>query len=82
VVEDKSCVSDMSPTHLICMAKLPNLGFQTSKSKIKESTALLYLDFLLRFGQVQTHPNGFFIFTPTSNPELDVGSGPYHHPNL
>ena len=42
---------------------------------------LLYLEFLLRFGQVQTRLNGFFIFTPTSNPELDIGSGPYCHPD-
>ena len=54
----------------------------TSKVKIKESTTLLYLDFLLRFGQVWTCPNRFFIFTPTLNPELDIGSGPYRHPNL
>jgi hypothetical protein len=48
----KEMISDASPTRLVCMAKLPNLGFQTSKAKIRESTVLLYLDFLLRFGQV------------------------------
>ena len=50
-----------------------------SKAKIKQFTASLYLDFFLRFGQVRTRPNGFFIFTHTSNPELDVGSGPYRY---
>ena len=52
------------------------------KVKIKEATTLLYLDFLLRFGQVWTHLNGFFIFTHTSNPKLDIGSGSYRHPNF
>ena len=52
------------------------------KVKIKEATMLLYLDFLLRFRQVRTCLNGFFIFTHTSNPKLDVRSGPYHCPNF
>jgi hypothetical protein len=42
----------VSVTHLVCMAKPPDLGFLTSKAKIKEPTALLYLDSLLRFRQV------------------------------
>ena len=84
MVEDKRCVSDALLTCLICVTKLPNLVFKEapSKAKIKQFTALLYLDFFLRFGQVRTRPNGFFIFTHTSNLELDVGSGPYRHPNF
>ena len=85
VVEDKCCVTDAR--HVVCGQNYLIWDSERrlcGKVKIKEATTLLYLDFLLRFGQVRTRPNGFYpYFEPRTGrrvwflppPELLTGLG-------